>query len=426
MESHRISRRAFLANNAAAWGLSRGLKGRANENPPVTLEKWSNWSGSVECTPQILAAPETEDQVVQLVVQARRNRQSVRVAASGHSFVPICASQEALLSLDGLKGVVATDPQTQTATVLAGTKIYEMGEPLFRAGLAMENMGDIDRQGIAGAVSTGTHGTGKGIGSLSTQVVGLKLVTADGESLVCSAESEGEIFKAAQVSLGALGIITQINLRCLPAYRLHERKWQVPFEQCVADLDRLIADNRHFEFFWFSQTDVCWMKTLNPTEAAPSDLPDRDGERIGHSHRIFPSVRNNRFNEIEFAVPAVNGLDCLKEIRELMRHRHKEIRWPLEYRTVAADDIFISPASGRETVTISAHQGSTLPHEKFFADVEAIFRNHRGRPHWGKMHTHTAKELSQLYPKWNEFQVIRRQLDPNGRFLNDFLRRTLV
>jgi len=191
-------------------------------------------------------------------------------------------------------------------------------------------------------------------------------------------------------------------------------------------LDDAIAGNRHFEFFWRPRRDVCSMKSLNPTDEAPSDLPDREGERIGHSHQIFPSVRNNKFNEIEFALPEENGLDCLKELRELMLNKHKDVVWPLEYRTLAADNILISPAQGRETIAISAHQANTLPHNPFFADVEAIFRNHRGRPHWGKMHTHTADELKLLYPKWEVFHAIRRQLDPNGRFLNDFLRRTFV
>jgi FAD/FMN-containing dehydrogenase len=400
--------------------------GWAQDNNAQAPQQWNNWSGSVSCTPRTIASPTTEEQVVKLVADAHRTRQTVRVAASGHSFVPICASDGTLLSLDGLKGIVSTDQEKKTATFLAGTKIYQMGEPLLKAGLAMENMGDIDRQGIAGAISTGTHGTGKGIGSISTQVVGLRLITASGETLDCSAESQPDVFKAAKVSLGSLGIITQVTLRCLPAYRLHEKKWEIPFAECIANLDDLIAGNRHFEFFWRPRRDVCSMKSLNPTDETPSDLSDREGERIGHSHLIFPSERNNKFNEIEFALPEESGLDCLQELRELMLRKHQDVLWPLEYRTLAADDILISPAQGRETITISAHQAHTLPHNPFFADVEAIFRNHRGRPHWGKMHTHTADELSRLYPKWEEFHAIRRQLDPHGRFLNDFLRRTFV
>ncbi len=426
MNRRTFSQRALLACTAGAFGSSRDTMTQAEDYNAPESTQWTNWSGSVRCTPRRLASPETHEQVVELLADARPTRQKVRVAASGHSFVPLCASDETLLSLDGLQGIVSIDKQQRTATFWSGTKIHQMGEPLLAAGLAMENMGDIDRQGIAGAISTGTHGTGKGIGSISTQVAGLRLVTADGDTLNLSADSNPDVFKAAQVSLGTLGIITQVTLRCLPAYRLHEKKWEVPFDECLAKLSELIAGNRHFEFFWRPQRDVCSMKSLNPTNEPPSELPDREGERIDYSHRIFPTARNNKFNEIEFALPADNGLDCLGELRRLMLDKHPDIEWPLEYRTLAADDILISPAQGRETITISAHQANTLPHEAFFADVEAIFRNHRGRPHWGKMHTHKADDFSRLYPKWAEFQTIRERLDPQGRFLNDFLRGVFV
>ena len=420
MNRRTLLRRILLASTATAFGPSPSGIGRAQDVNTTPATPWSNWSGSVRCTPRHVASPTTHEQVVQLVAQARHR--SIRVAASGHSFVPVCASDDMLLSLDALTGIVSADQPARTATFLAGTKIHEMGQPLHSAGLAMQNMGDIDRQGIAGAISTGTHGTGKGIGSISTQVAALRLITASGETLDCSAESQGRIFKAAQVSLGALGIMTQVTLRCVPTYRLHERIWEVPFAECVANMHDLISNNRHFEFFWFPKQDRCAMKSLNPTQSAPSDLPDREGERIGHSYQIFPSVRNNKFNEIEFAVPEASGPDCLQEIRELMLSKHPDVVWPLEYRTVGADDIPISPAYGRQTITISAHQANTLPHQAFFADVESIFRNHRGRPHWGKMHTHKAQDLEQLYPKWDEFHEIRSQLDPHGRFLNDHLR----
>ena len=168
------------------------------------------------------------------------------------------------------------------------------------------------------------------------------------------------------------------------------------------------------------------MKSLNPTEAEPDDLPGVEGERIDHSDRIFPSVRSIKFNEIEFAVPESRGPDCFRELRALMRGKHKDIRWPLEYRTVAADDITISTNYRRDTVAISAHQSNLLDQREFFADVEAVFRNHEGRPHWGKLHTHTAKELSELYPMWDTFQEVRERLDPRGLFMNDFLRRIFI
>jgi FAD/FMN-containing dehydrogenase len=361
----------------------------------------------------------------------------VRVAGSGHSFVPLCASDGLLISLDGLQGVVSADAQGKRATIRAGTKIHLLGEPLLACGLALENQGDIDRQSLAGAISTGTHGTGRTLGSLSTQVVSLRLVSAAGEIIECSHACEPELFKAAQVSLGTLGISTHVTLRVLPAYRLHERTWLATFDECLAQLDGLIAANRHFEFFWVPREDACAMKALNPSSAEPLSEPATapapvgrlarylKPERVDWSYRIFPSERNVRFNEMEFAVPAERGPGCLRELRELMLTRHHDVIWPIEYRTLAADDIWLSPAYQRESVTLSIHQAAELPHEAFFADAESIFRNHRGRPHWGKLHSHGAHDLSALYPLWERFQAVRERMDPKGRFLNTYLRAML-
>jgi FAD/FMN-containing dehydrogenase len=265
-------------------------------------------------------------------------------------------------------------------------------------------------------------------------------MTAAGERVDCSTELEPELFKAGQVSLGALGVIAQVTLRLLPAYRLHERSWVIPTQECLATLDRMITENRHFEFFWSPKEDACAAKALNLTQQMPGEVDKNEpaqnsspgapgslsryarGERIGPSYQIFPSERTIRFNEIEFAVPEASGPDCFLEIRRLMQTKYRDVTWPIEYRTLGADDIYLSPAYGQDSVTISVHQAHNLPYESFFADVEAICRNHRGRPHWGKIHTHTARELRQLYPMWDRFQSVRTRLDPRGRFMNDYLR----
>jgi FAD/FMN-containing dehydrogenase len=386
---------------------------------------WQNWSGSVACRPALLAAPTTEAEVADLVRAAFLAGRTVRVAATGHSFVPLCASDGVLLSLAGLRGVVSVERAAGFATVWAGSTIQDLG-PLLRAnGVAMANMGDIDRQGIAGAISTGTHGTGRSLGNISSQAAGLRLVTAEGELVDCDAEQDAELFHCARVALGTFGVLIQVRLRVLPAYRLHERKWEESFDDCMAGLDRHVAATRHFEFFWRPRTDRCEMKALHPTAAAPDSAAGQPGERIGWSDEIFPSERNVKFNEMEFSVPEGAGPDCLREIRGLMRTRHPEVAWPLEYRTLAADEIPLSAAYRRATVTISVHQDASLPYADFFADVEAVFRNHRGRPHWGKHHTHRAAELRALYPEWQRFRSLRRRVDPRGCFLNDYLRRLL-
>jgi FAD/FMN-containing dehydrogenase len=388
---------------------------------------WTNWAGSVACRPRRVETPESEAAVAELVRTATREGAVVRAAGAGHSFVPVCASDGVVVLTEGLQGLVAVDLAAGTATVRAGSRIWQLGPPLHAAGVGMITMGDIDRQSVAGAVATGTHGSGPTLGSISTQVAGLRLVTAVGEVVVCSATREPEVFACARVNLGVLGLVTEVTLRVLPRYQLRERTWPCPFDEALVQLDALVPANRHFEFFWRPATDRCDMKTFNLPEHEPRrEGPADAAVRVGWSHEIIPSERNLKFNEIEFAVPAERGPECLREIRACMRERHPQVAWPLEYRTVAPDDIPLSPAHGRPTVTISAHEAAERPHEPFFRDVEAIFRNHRGRPHWGKWHTHRAAELRALYPQWDRFRAVREQLDPAGRFLNEHLRGVLI
>lgn len=394
---------------------------------------WQNWSGNVRASPRQLVSAKSETDLQQLVDSARKNNSFIRVVGSGHSFVPLCKTNDVLLNLDGLAGILSVDARTAQATVAAGSKLSSLGKPLLAAGLAMENQGDIDKQTLAGVIATGTHGTGPSFGSLSTQVVGLRLLNGCAEVVDCSETSEPNLFKAAQVSLGALGIITRVTLQLLPAYRLHERCWTLPYEACIEQLGSLVSNNQHFEFFWLPQNDTCAVKTLNPTElkslppAPPTKVPQAatqyvQAERLDWSHRIFPSDRDRRFNEQEFAVAAENGQACLQELRELMQTKHKDVRWPLEYRTVAADDIPLSPFFKRDSVTISVHQAADQPYQAFFEDTEAVFRNYQGRPHWGKIHNHGSADLEKLYPAWESFHEMRKSSDPTGRFLNAYLR----
>jgi FAD/FMN-containing dehydrogenase len=400
-------------------------------------ETWHNWSGGVRCAPARIERPADEASLAAIVAEGAG---PVRVAGSGHSFTPVCATDGTLLSLEAMTGLISTDSVeggASTATVWAGTRIADLGQPLLDAGFGMANMGDIDRQALAGAVSTGTHGTGRTRGSISSQVAGLRLVLADGSLLDCSPTQEPEIFSAARVSIGALGILSRITLRVLPAYKLHERTWPAPFDECLEQLPASIDGNRHFEFFWSPRDDACAMKTLNPTDDSVGEIAPpvpAEGrmvrylgpEYVDWSHRVFPSERTLLFNEMEFAIPEAAGPACVREIRQLMQTRYPEVIWPIEYRTVRADDIPLSPASGRATVTISIHQAAEFAYEAFFGDAEAIFRSYQGRPHWGKLHSHTARDLRTLYPEFDAFRAVRERLDPHGRFLNDYLRTVLL
>jgi FAD/FMN-containing dehydrogenase len=385
-------------------------------------ETWCNWSGSVRCAPQRRERPTSEAQLAALLRGAASQGLGVRVAGRGHSHSPLVATDGLLLETDALTGIEACDAQAREATLRAGTQLAEIGAPLHEQGLAMENLGDVDVQALAGAISTGTHGTGCRLRNLSNQVAGLRLYTADGEPLECSTTSAPRVFEAARVALGTFGVIAAVRLRLLPAYQLHERIWREDTLPSLAALPERIASNRHFEFFWLPGKDRVELKTLNPSRLPSGVLADQRRERVGPAHAILPSVRDVRHVEMEYAVPAELAVACFLELRECMQRRHPDVFWPVEFRTLAADEIPLSPAYGRETVTLSLHQGAELPHRDFFADGEAIFRNFKGRPHWGKLHSRTARELRELYPRWDDFHALRRELDPRGRFLNAYLR----
>lgn len=235
--------------------------------------EWVNWSGGVRCTPAAIAAPQSEAEVAALIVAAGRAGQIVRVAGSGHSFTPLVATSGVVLDLAALSGVVAADLASRRAEIRAGTKIHDLGDTLRQAGLALANQGDVDVQAITGALGTGTHGTGWSLGSLSTQIAALRLVTAGGDIVSVDAASDPELFQAARVSMGLLGVTVAAILDLVPAYRLHERTWLCDVETCLAELDAHIAANRHFEFFWRPQHGLCDMKALNPTERAPDPPP---------------------------------------------------------------------------------------------------------------------------------------------------------
>ncbi|MCB1645642.1 MAG: FAD-binding protein [Pseudomonadales bacterium] len=389
--------------------------------------EWSNWSGSQQHQAERLITPATIDELAALLALARSENKVVRTIGSAHSFVPFW-TDDYLVSLDGMRGLITHDSAAGTARFHAGTKLHELGEPLWQVGLSMENMGDIDRQSVAGAISTGTHGTGPTLRSVSNQIVAVQLLTAAGEIREID-ESEPELLAAARVSLGSLGIITAVTLEGVPSYWLHERNWQASVEECEAQLESLIHSNRHWEFFWDPQSDLCAMKTLNPCDepkahgAEGEQLKDlAEGEFIGRNYEILPSSRELRFNEMEFSVPASEGWPCFMAIREMIRDRYPKLRWPVEYRTLKADETLIGTPSGRETVTISVHEGANRAFEPLFSDCEAIFRQYQGRPHWGKVHSHQATDFEQLYPRFDRFREIRQHFDPEGRFLNPHLR----
>ena len=295
--------------------------------------EWSNWSGSVVCHPEQIDRPGSAGEgsagLRRLVQHAASSGKRVRVAGSGHSFVPLCASDEFLVQLEGLSGVIACDRAAATATVRAGTRLFELGPLLWDQGLAMETLGDIDRQALAGAISTGTHGTGRNLRNLSSQVIAMILIDGRGEERTLTAQ-DGDLLRAARIALGSLGIVTEITLALLPAYRLRERSFAEPFAACQDSLEERIEQNRHYEFFWDPSSDTCFHKTLNIGSESTSHDPEPDferyederamvGEALGPSYKVLPTARDRRFNEIEFTVDEAAGWDCFLALRELLR-----------------------------------------------------------------------------------------------------------
>ena len=460
-----VSRRDVLralGGAALAVGVApavAGLAGCAADHPssaPRPDGSWANWSGGQTSHPARWFVPANEDE---LVAAVRAHSGTMRVVGSGHSFSPLVVTDDVLVSLDSLKGVAAHDPATVQATVWAGTRLHDLGDELWALGQGLVNQGDIDEQSLGGAVGTSTHGTGATLGSFSAQVRGLRLVTADGSVLECSAERDADVFHAACTSFGSLGIVTQIRLQNRAAYSLRERTYTMPVDDILRGLDGLIAQNRHFEFWPFFHADSALVKILNETTDPPTP-PSRfslpvdpifhaacevahgfpplatavqrllmaaapSTDRVDRSYRIFPSPRTVRFNEMEYELPARHGPACVEEILTTVRQSDVDTLFPLEYRTVAGDDCWLSPFYQQPSVAISAHQYYKVDYRRLFAIIEPIFWKYEGRPHWGKLHTLGAKELAALYPKWDAFQMVRRRLDPGGKFLNPYLRQTL-
>lgn len=423
---------------------------------------WSNWAGEVRCTPEKIVKPTSIDALINVVHETAARGGKLRVAGSGHSFSPVAATDHTMVSLAGLQGVAEVDRGSRQATVLAGTPINKLGDMLAVHGLALQNQGDIDAQAIAGALSTGTHGTGIGYGCLSTQAAALTLVTATGELLYCSPTREPEIFKAAQVSLGMLGVLARVRLQLEQAYVLRDVRRNLAFETCLAEFEDNCRRHRHYEFWWFPYSDLAATKSLDvvadakprsrikrllvdkvletgvfwaiseavkrvPQASAPvarfSSKMMSEGEFADYSHRVFPSPRDVRFNEMEYAVPVERGVECLRELRAFIEGRKIRVHFPIEFRAVAADDIWLSPFYQRASAVISVHMYVGMPYKTYFDGCEAIFRNHHGRPHWGKMHSLTARELRDMYPMWDRFHAVRRQLDPNRVFMSEYLTR---
>ncbi|HMG27899.1 MAG TPA: D-arabinono-1,4-lactone oxidase [Acidimicrobiia bacterium] len=427
--------------------------------------RWRNWGRNQRCTPAAVEQPASELEVIEAVERAKRAGQTVKVVGAGHSFTGIACTDGRMLRLGALNRVVAIDRDAGTATVEGGIPLWQLNEELETRGLALANLGDIDRQSISGAIATATHGGGKPFGGLATFVAALELVTGDGELLRCSPDEEPELFACARVGLGALGVVTKVTLQCQPSFRLHSIEKPRPLDGLVDDLDDIIDQNEHIDCYWFPHTDVATVKVANRTEepirtkstwkawrddillanfafGAAAKLGQRRPDMIPRlmdlvaggigktavvdvSHRVLCSRRLVRFVEMEYAIPRPELGKTLLRVRDLIEREGLAVNFPIELRVAAADDIPLSTAHGRETGYLAVHLSSGMPFDPYFRGVEAIMDDAGGRPHWGKMHYQTAETLAPRYPEWSRFQAVRARLDPDGRFGNPYLDRVL-
>ena len=430
----------------------------------------STWAGTAAWTPAECAAPRTEQELANLVRQTAECGGTLRPIGSGHSFSPVAATDGLQLSLEHVTGLVSVDPATHRAVFRAGTPLAVVGKELARQGLALQNLGDIDRQTLAGAISTGTHGTGLGLTGLSGTVVSLRLVLADGSTVTVSAESDPELFHAARVGLGAFGVLTEVEIQCIPAYRLRCEEQLEPLEAVVESFLERSAAQDHLEFFWFPYTRQALVKTLThlPADAPvhrPSPVRRFVGEevlgntayaamcRAGRAvpalqpalnriaawgmpgpavtddwHRVYVSSRRVRFREMEYALPLESFAPAMSALQRILTEARASghlVGVPVEVRTAAPDDAWLSTAYGSPRVYLAVHEFFTHEHQPYFEPVERLFGELGGRPHWGKMHTLGAAELAERHPRFADALRVRDRVDPDGVFGSSHLQRLL-
>ncbi|MER7189885.1 D-arabinono-1,4-lactone oxidase [Streptomyces flaveolus] len=426
---------------------------------------WRNWGGNVSARPAREVAPASVDELAEAVRRAAEDGLRVKAVGTGHSFTSIAATDGVLIRPHLLTGIRRIDRAAMTVTVEAGTPLKRLNVALAREGLSLTNMGDIMEQTVSGATSTGTHGTGRDSASIAAQIKGLELVTADGSVLTCSEKENPEVFAAARIGLGALGVVAAITFAVEPVFLLTAREEPMPFERVLADFDELWAENEHFEFYWFPHTGSTNTKRNNRS-AGPAQPVGRlqgwfDDEFLSNGvfqaanwvgravpatipaiarisskalsartytdipYEVFTSPRRVRFVEMEYAVPREAVVETLRELKAMVDRSGLRISFPVEVRTAPADDITLSTASGRDSAYIAVHMFRGTPYRAYFTAAERIFTAHEGRPHWAKVHTRDAEYFAGAYPRFGEFTALRDRLDPDRRFQNDYLRRVL-
>jgi L-gulonolactone oxidase len=427
--------------------------------------EWSNWAGNQVMEPVRVVRPRSVDDIATAVKQAAADGLRVKAIGAGHSFTAIGLTDGLLLDMSSYDGLVSADPSTGLVTAQAGLRLHRLNALMHEHGLGLTNMGDIDVQTVSGAVSTGTHGTGRDSAGFAAQIAALELVLADGSVVTCSGAERPELFAAARVGLGALGVISTVTFQAEKAFVLEADERPMPLDEVLDGFFDIVAANEHFEFYWFPHTDIALTKRNNRTSAEVRplskakafvddellsngvfELTCRLGRRmpaliprlnrvaaraltartyIDAAPRVFTSPRRVRFYEMEYAVPRASLPDVFRELRGLPERLGLHVSFPVEVRVAPADDVTLSTASGRESAYIAVHMFKGTSYDPYFREVEKLYQDVGGRPHWGKLHTLDASHLRERYPRFDEFVALRDTLDPERRFTNAYLDRVL-
>ncbi len=419
-----------------------------------------NWSENQEWNSKEFLQPSTSKEIKEIIQTANKIGKKIRVYGTKHSFSAVNNTDSICLNLDKYQGIVNVDKKNNYVTVKGGTKLFNLTQLLAKEGLATENMGDVDKQSIAGAISTGTHGTGTTFGNISTQVVAVTFINGLGEEIYCSETENKELFKCMKVSLGVLGIITELTLRCIPNYKLKLVKKVEKLDAVLSKLTEINKENRNFEFYWFPYTNAVQTKYSNvTTQKANKDnfinyLNDvvvenyilkllcvlakknpklnvgvskfsarflSKSTKVKESKDVYATPRLVKFNEMEYNIPIECYQDCLNDITNLINTKQFKIHFPLENRFVKGDDIYLSPAYKRDSAYIACHVYKEKEYEPYFKALEKVFIKYGGRPHWGKMHFQKAQYFQKSYPMFDVFNKHRKNHDPNNLFLNEHL-----
>lgn len=463
----RVSRRTILTAATAgaviagtgAAGYVAATRERPEPPAPPATDKhghlvWRNWSGIQHSYPQLRMAPTSEEQLAGMLQSAPP---PIRAVGAGHSFMPLVPTDGTLLTLDEISGLVSVDGDE--ATILAGTRLDDLGPALAGHGRAMANLPDINKQSLAGALSTATHGTGEKLRAIHGDVTGLRLVTAKGDILDCSAAKNPDLFNAARVSLGSMGIITQVTLKTVPAKNVIRRVWLERFEDSLARAEQRWKTHRNFEFYVVPFTGLCANISNDETDEAPRPRgPETDSEfldvlkilrnvlgfstplrkaaaeallsaygakpevAVDQGWKLLSTARPVRFNEMEYHLPAEQQFKALREVVAVIEAKRPDVFFPIELRRIATDDAWLSPFQGGLHGSLAVHAYYKDDYDFFFTLIEPILRKHGGRPHWGKLNSLKNADFAALYPRWNDFHALRKSLDPEERLLNPYMK----